>query len=89
MKAFKKIYFAAALVILVVFILLIKCSIRSAPGSLFLVQPDNFKPARSSQYGLIVVVHGWIEKGGNDWPEDMAKETAKRIDSDLWLCGYF
>lgn len=86
---FKKIYFASALVIIIVFILLIRCGGRSAPGSLFLVQPDNFKPAQSSQYGLIVVVHGWIEKGGNNWPEDMAKEITKKVDSDLWLCGYF
>jgi len=88
-KVFKKIYFAAALTILVVFVLLIKCSNPSAPGSLFFVQPENIEPAQPSQYGLVIVVHGWIEKGGNDWPEDMAKEIAKKVDSDLWLCGYF
>lgn len=89
MKVSGKIYFAAALVIALVIILLLRCNRHSAPGSLFFVQPENFKPAQSSQYGLIVVVHGWIEKGGNDWPEDMAAEIAKRVDPDIWLCGYF
>jgi len=89
MKVFKKVYYAAALVILIVFVLLIRCNSHSAPGSLFFVQSHNFKPEQSSQYGLIVVVHGWIEKGGNDWPEDMAAEIAKKVNSDLWLCGYF
>ncbi len=89
MNISKKTYFALPPVIALVIILLIRCSGHSAPGSLFFVRQDNFKPAQSSQYGLIVVVHGWIEKGGNDWPEDMAAKIAKRVDSDLWLCGYF
>jgi hypothetical protein len=43
----------------------------------------------STQKGLVVAVHGWIEKGGGDWPEDMALEVSKRVDSNLWLCAYF
>ena len=39
--------------------------------------------------GLVIVTHGWIEKGRGDWPEDMAGEICKRVDPNLWLCGYF
>ncbi|MBA7712558.1 hypothetical protein ES703_121536 [subsurface metagenome] len=89
MKVLRKICFVVSLVFLLVIILLLRCSNHSAPGSLFFVHPSNFKPQQSSQYGLIVVVHGWIEKGGDNWPEDMAAEIAKKVDSDLWLCSYF
>ncbi|MBN1796112.1 MAG: hypothetical protein JW804_05515 [Sedimentisphaerales bacterium] len=41
------------------------------------------------QENLVVVTHGWIEKGKNDWPEDMAEAILKRVDSNDWLCGYF
>ncbi len=89
MKVSQKIYFVFSLVFLLMIILLLRCGGHSAPGSLFFVKPDNFKPEQSSQYGLVIVVHGWIEKGGDNWPEDMAKEIARKVDSDLWLCGYF
>jgi hypothetical protein len=45
-------------------------------------------PAKS-RMSLIVITHGWIEKGPGDWPEDMALEIQKRIDPNNWLCGYF
>jgi hypothetical protein len=48
--------------------------------------PLTFKPAVK---GLVIVTHGWIEKGEGDWPEDMAGEIYKRVDPNLWLCGYF
>ncbi len=50
---------------------------------------DKSKPAQSTVKGLVIVTHGWIEKGRGDWPEGMAGEIYKRIDPNLWLCGYF
>ncbi len=38
---------------------------------------------------MVVVTHGWVEKGRGGWPEDMAIAIDSRVDSNLWLCGYF
>jgi len=38
---------------------------------------------------VVVVTHGWIEKGRGDWPEDMAAAIAERTDPNIWLCGCF
>ncbi|MHC4155742.1 MAG: hypothetical protein ACYST6_12580, partial [Planctomycetota bacterium] len=43
----------------------------NSPGDLQFVMGDPTKQS-STQKGLVVAVHGWIEKGGGDWPEDMA-----------------
>jgi pimeloyl-ACP methyl ester carboxylesterase len=42
----------------------------------------------SSAKYMVVVTHGWIEKG-DDWPRDMAQAIGGRVDSNQWLCGYF
>jgi hypothetical protein len=39
--------------------------------------------------GLVIVTHGWIEKGKGSWPEDMAAAIYNRVQPDNWLCGYF
>jgi hypothetical protein len=41
------------------------------------------------EIGLVVVAHGWIEAGKDDWPEDMTNEIVSRVDPNDWLCGYF
>ncbi len=38
---------------------------------------------------MVVVTHGWIEKGKGNWPQDMAEAISSRIDPNQWLCGYF
>jgi hypothetical protein len=38
---------------------------------------------------LVIVMHGWIEKGCGDWPEDMARRIHEQVDPNLWVCGYF
>lgn len=58
-------------------------------GGLAIVK-GTIKPERQSkQTGLVVVTHGWIEKGRGDWPEDMATALAEKTDPNIWLCGYF
>jgi hypothetical protein len=37
----------------------------------------------------VIVTHGWIDKGANDWPADMANAFAARTKSDEWMCLYF
>jgi pimeloyl-ACP methyl ester carboxylesterase len=38
---------------------------------------------------LVVFVHGWIEKGQGQWPQDYAEALAARTDAQKWACGYF
>lgn len=37
----------------------------------------------------VIVTHGWIDKGADDWPADMANALAARTKSDEWMCLYF
>jgi hypothetical protein len=41
------------------------------------------------EIGLVVVTHGWIEKGTGNWPEDMAKVIEEKVDINDWVCAYF
>lgn len=52
------------------------------------LQLVNAGTQNSSQNCLVVVTHGWIEKGDN-WPQNMAKAISSRVDPNQWLCGYF
>jgi len=44
---------------------------------------------KSAVRGLVIVTHGWIEKGPDSWPEDMVRQINKRVDANSWLCAYF
>jgi hypothetical protein len=39
--------------------------------------------------GLVIVTHGWVDKGTGNWPEDMAKVIEEKVDINDWICGYF
>jgi len=52
------------------------------------LQLVNGAAQNSSRNYLVVVTHGWIEKG-DDWPQDMAEAISGRVDPNQWLCGYF
>jgi hypothetical protein len=38
---------------------------------------------------LVMVVHGWMDKGENDWPSEMAAAIGKRTDPNEWVCGSY
>lgn len=38
---------------------------------------------------LVVITHGWIDKGRRDWSEDTAGQIARRTDPNEWICGFF
>lgn len=38
---------------------------------------------------LVMVVHGWMDKGENDWPSEMAAAIAERVDPNEWVCGSY
>ncbi|MHC4394177.1 MAG: hypothetical protein ACYS1A_00845 [Planctomycetota bacterium] len=52
---------------------------------------DGRRPPQpqSKPLSLVVAVHGWVEKGRDDWPEDMAVAIQEDLKTDSWLCGYF
>jgi len=64
------------------------CSLEES-GSLVFVKPRAKAAEAGVSRNLVVVTHGWIEKGENGWPEEMADAIQGRVDSNDWLCGYF
>lgn len=62
---------------------------HSEPEGLQFVGGDRLERGGSGAKNVAVVTHGWMEKGKNDWPEDMAKAILRHVDSNDWLCGYF
>ena len=69
------------------------CSVNSCRNSptdkLRFVGGHQSSLPKSHPISLVVVVHGWIEKGRGDWPEDMANAIQQNVNTELWLCGYF
>jgi len=91
MKAKQKTSKRLAAVLAGILIILLACAAgysakRFTPAKIIGLQFVN-QPV--SAKGIVVVTHGWIEKGSNDWPEDMAKAISQKTDSNDWLCGYF
>ncbi|MHC4133286.1 MAG: alpha/beta hydrolase family protein [Planctomycetota bacterium] len=90
MKAMKRTIYTT-MAVLVLFATLLSIVVTSSEGNvkdkLHLVSSD-FESIHP-EIGLVVITHGWIEKGPGNWPEEMALEIQKRIDPNNWLCGYF
>jgi hypothetical protein len=38
---------------------------------------------------LVIVVHGWMDKGQGSWPSEMAAAIGKRVDPNEWVCGSY
>ncbi len=38
---------------------------------------------------LVIITHGWIDKGRRDWSEDTARQIARRTDPNEWICAFF
>ena len=37
---------------------------------------------------IVVVTHGWIDKGASGWPADIARAFVKRTDPNEWVCAF-
>lgn len=59
---------------------------RFTPANKLGLQFVNESP--SAKY-MVIVTHGWIEKGKGKWPQDMAEAISERVDTNDWLCSYF
>ena len=38
---------------------------------------------------IVVVTHGWIDKGASGWPADIARVFVERTDPNEWVCAFF
>ena len=38
---------------------------------------------------LVMVVHGWMDKGQDSWPSEMAEAIGDRTDPNEWACGSY
>lgn len=86
---------AKRILTLVIFVLLAATAVscvtsckRSRSDRLIFVGGDRALPLQSAERSLVVVTHGWIEKGEGGWPEDMAAAIHERTEAGAWLCGY-
>jgi len=62
---------------------------ESVPEGLRFVDMNASTPQETRNSGLVVVTHGWIEKGSDAWPEQMASAISRRVDANNWRCAYF
>lgn len=37
---------------------------------------------------IVVVTHGWIDKGASGWPADIARAFIERTDPNEWVCAF-
>lgn len=63
------------------------------PDSKIATMPDIFidknvnVPATVTK--AVIVTHGWIDKGANDWPADIASAISEKVDPNEWVSCYF
>jgi hypothetical protein len=79
---------ASILVLSAVVVCVTSCE-KSRPGTLEFVGDGGSGPGQEAPRCLVIVTHGWIEKGRGAWPEDMARRIHEQVDPNLWVCGYF
>jgi len=75
-----------------------------ADQGVFAVQHELLTPAHSAEPNVViqdglciiptadkltVVTHGWLDKGEDDWPSQMAEAIAARIDPNEWVCASY
>jgi hypothetical protein len=86
--ASKGVFTLVAFVSLVISVGATSCK-ESRPEGLRFVGNGRSGQRQSERGGLVVVVHGWVDRGWGGWPEDMAVAIRKRVEPNSWLCGYF
>ncbi len=82
----KKRMILVAMIAVIAVIIVIPALCRSSRKNGLQLLNDSAKD--TNQNYLVVVTHGWVEKG-DDWPRDMAEAVISRIDPNQWMCGYF
>jgi len=50
-------------------------------------EPDCKIPATCTK--AVIVTHGWLDKGADSWPADIATAISQRVDPNEWVCGFF
>ncbi len=44
---------------------------------------------RPSVNKLVIVTHGWLDKGEKDWPSRLAAAIGQRVDPNEWVCASY
>ena len=50
---------------------------------------ESSTPINPKADKLVIVVHGWMDKGQNSWPSKMAAAISERVDPNEWICGSY
>lgn len=58
----------------------------AADPNVVVVKGVNVNPKADK---LVVVTHGWMDKGENDWPGEMASAICGRVDPNEWMCASY
>ena len=53
-----------------------------------LIVDPEFSVAKTA-HNFVIVTHGWVDKGSDDWPADIAEAMMSSTDPNQWVCGYF
>ncbi|MBN1457276.1 MAG: hypothetical protein JW912_05445 [Sedimentisphaerales bacterium] len=59
---------------------------KSSDPNVVLTGKFNIPPSAKK---AVIVTHGWIDKGIDDWPGQIAKEISRRVDPNEWICAVF
>jgi len=84
----KQTIFKAILVLLAILISIVAVSSESSSEDTLYCIGNDFKLPQQGM-GIVVITHGWIEKGKDHWPQQMAEAIHSNVDPNQWLCGYF
>jgi pimeloyl-ACP methyl ester carboxylesterase len=60
---------------------------EDAPEPNVILHNADLIPASADK--LVIVTHGWLDKGQDRWPNEMADAFCSRTDPNEWLCGWF
>ncbi len=75
-----------------------------ADEGIFAIQHELLKPETAAEPNVVIaadvsplptakkvclVTHGWLDKGENKWPEELAAAIAARVDPNDWTCASY
>lgn len=60
---------------------------ENAPEPNVVVQNADLIPPSADK--LVIVTHGWLDRGQNRWPNEMADAFCARVDPNEWTCAWF
>ncbi|MCE5186855.1 MAG: hypothetical protein LLF76_12090 [Planctomycetaceae bacterium] len=59
---------------------------NASEPNIVITDPEAIRPSVDR---LVIVTHGWLDKGTDRWPAELAAALYARTDPNQWLCGSF